>query len=104
MENERHNLSTKSDAPCLLMGLDGVTYQALLGDLSLTGAMIKMNVNASHGLHVNEMCGLVLRDNPNRSSSKYTGMIVKLDSDTVQISFNQQGHKHQKYHSTPPSS
>jgi len=97
MESKRHNLITNSDSPCLLMGLDGVTYQALVGDLSLTGALIKMSDNVSHGLHVNEMCGLVLSDNPNRSASKHTGMIIKLDSGLVQISFNHQGNPHQRH-------
>lgn len=97
MESDSHEFVVKSASPCHVMGLDGVTYQALLGDLTLTGALIKMSDTAPHGLHVGEMCGLVLRENPNLSSSKYTGLIVTLESDFVRISFNHQGHTHQKH-------
>jgi hypothetical protein len=104
METEKHDFNNKSDLHCLLMGLDGVTYQALLGDLSLTGALIKIRDNVPNGLHVGEMCGLVLSDNPNLSSSKHTGTIVTLDPDFVRISFHHQGHPHQKHTYSPPPS
>ena len=92
MESERH---------CLLMGLDGVTYQTLLGDLTLTGALVKMSDNIHHGLKVGEMCGLVFRDNPELSSTKHTGKIVRLDSGSVGISFKHQEHQHQKKKYSP---
>src|SRR6185369_10355089 len=96
MKSELHDFETKTDSHCLLMGIDGVTYHAQLGDLSLTGALIKLNDKVPNGLHVGEMCGLMLSKNPKLSSAKYTGRIVKLDSDSVGISFNHQEHQHQK--------
>ena len=104
MERERHNIRTKSDLHCLIMGLDGVTYQALLGDLSLTGALIKMSDNIPHGLHVGEMCGLMFSNNFNMSSEKHTGKIVRLDSGSVGVSFNNQEHQHQKKKYSPSTS
>jgi hypothetical protein len=83
------------------MGLDGVTYQAQLGDLSLTGALIKLSGTVPNGLQVGEMCGLLLNGNPKLGPAKYTGRIVKLDSDGVGISFNHQEHQHQKKKYTP---
>lgn len=94
----------ETDAHCLLMGLDGVTYHALLGDLSLAGALIKLKDNVPNGLHVGEMCGLMLSAKPQLSSAKYTGRIVKLDSDGVGISFNHQEHQHQKKKYSPSAS
>ena len=96
MKNENHDFGIKKDSHCLLKGLDGVTYQALLGDLSLTGALIKLSDNAPNGLHVGEMCGLMLSDNPKLSSAKFTGRIIELDSGSVGISFNHQEHQHLK--------
>lgn len=96
MERERRDLRTKSNSHCLLIGLDGVTYHALLGDVSLGGALIKMSDNVSHDLHVGEMCGLMLSDEFNMSSEKHTGRIVRFDSGSVGISFNQQEHRHLK--------
>ncbi len=82
---------------CLLLGLDGVTYQALLGDISLSGVEIDIGDNVSHGLNVGEICGLIYSDNPKLSPTKHTGMIAKLDScGNVRISFNHQEHRHQK--------
>jgi c-di-GMP-binding flagellar brake protein YcgR len=101
MKSEIHDFRIKSDSHCLLMGLDGVTYKALLGDLSLTGALIRLSDNVPNGLHVGEMCGLMLSDNPKLSSAKYTGRIVKLESDSVGISFNHQEHQHQKHKYSP---
>lgn len=96
MERERRDLRTKSDSHCLLMGLDGVTYQAVVGDISSGGALIKMSDNVSNDLHVGEMCGLMFSDNFNMSSEKHTGKIVRLDSGSVGVSFHNQEHRHLK--------
>jgi hypothetical protein len=86
----------KSESKCLLMGLDGVTYQAELVDITPSKALITMSGDAPHGLHVGEMCGFILRNNPGVPPDKHTGMIVTLDSGSVEISFNHQEHHHQK--------
>jgi hypothetical protein len=104
MGSERHNFRTRSNSHCLLMGLDGVTYQALLGDLSVSGALIKMSDNVPHGLHVGEMCGLMFSDNFKMSSEKHTGKIVRLDSGSVGVSFNNQEHRHLKKKYSPSTS
>ena len=100
---ERNNLRAKCDSLCKLIGLDGVTYNVKLGDLSLGGARVEMEDKVSHGLHLGEMCGLVLRDDDMSSSTKLTGTIVRLESGTVGISFKSQEHQHQKKKYTPRS-
>jgi len=91
----------KSASNCLLMGLDGITYQALLGDLSFNGVEIEIG-DVSHGLNVGEICGLIYSDKPEQSPSKHTGMIAKLDSGgSVRISFSHQEHRHQKNKYSP---
>ncbi|MDD2539691.1 MAG: hypothetical protein PHH28_01440 [Desulfuromonadaceae bacterium] len=102
MKSEKDDFKIIAGSHCLLMGLDGVTYQALLGDLSLTGAVIKLNSNIPNGLHVGEMCGLMLTGKTKLSSEKYTGRIVELSSNGVGISFNHQEHQHQKHKYSPP--
>ena len=101
MKNEKPDFRKKPDSHCLLMGLDGVTYQASLGDLSVAGALITLSDNAPNSLHVGDMCGLMLSSRPALSSSKYTGRIVSLDSDSVGISFNHQEHQHRKHKYAP---
>ena len=102
MKNESPNFGTSRGSHCLLKGLDGVTYQALLGELSLTGASIKFLDNVPHGLQVGEMCGLMLSDNPKLSSTKFTGRIIELKPGGVGISFNHQEHQHKKHKYSPP--
>jgi len=92
MERKKPDLRTKSDSDCLLIGLDGVTYQAVLGDISPTGALITMDKDTSHGLHEGEMCGFMLRNKRTAPFAKHTGTIVTLDSGNVVISFNHQEH------------
>jgi c-di-GMP-binding flagellar brake protein YcgR len=103
MERERRDLRTKSDSHCLLMGLDGVTYQAQLGDISIGGALIMMSGDVSYDLHVGDMCGLMLSDSFNMSSEKHTGKIVRLETGSVGVSFHNQEHIHQKKKFIPPS-
>jgi len=82
---------------CLLMGLDGVTYQVrLVGDISQSGASLTMSDSVPHGLNVGELCGFMLRNSIGTSSTKHTGTIVSLDSSSVEISFNHQEHRHLK--------
>lgn len=95
MERERRDLRNRSDSQCQLMGIDGVTYQALLGDISSGGAMVMMNDGIFHDLHVGEMCGLKIRE-LNMNSEKRTGKIVRLESGSVGISFHNQEHRHLK--------
>ncbi|HIJ87041.1 MAG TPA: hypothetical protein HPP97_05065 [Desulfuromonadales bacterium] len=89
-------MSIKIGSECLLMGIDGVTYQTLLGDISERGALVSMSKNISHGLQIGEMCGIMLCDKPSASSTKHTGMIISLDSGNVGINFHHQEHHHQK--------
>ena len=96
MKSKNDDFRINGESHCLLLGLDGVTYQALLGELSLTGALIKVSDSVPNHLHLGEMCGLKLSGNHNMSSSKYTGVIVELDTGSVGISFNHQAHWHQK--------
>ena len=103
MEKERRDLRTISDLSCQLRGLDGVTYHALLGNISLGGALIKMSDNVSHDLHVGEMCGLMFRDKINMNPERLSGKIVRLDGGSVGITFHNQEHIHQKKKFIPHS-
>ncbi|MEI6306376.1 MAG: PilZ domain-containing protein, partial [Deltaproteobacteria bacterium] len=80
MKKKGSDLTTKFVSNCLLKGLDGVTYQAVLEDISPNGALIIMDKDAPHGLHVGEMCGFMLRNKPNVIPTKHTGRIICLDA------------------------
>lgn len=89
-------METTNESKCLVVGLNGVTYQARLAEISPSRAILAMNDDASHDLHVGEMCGFLVRDNPKVPPDKHTGMIVALDPGSVEVSFLHQEHHHQK--------
>ena len=95
MKKKGLDLTTKFVSNCLLKGLDGVTYQAILEDISPSGALMKMDNDAPHGLHVGEMCGFMLRNKLNVIPTKHTGRIISLDTNVVKITFSHQEHNHQ---------
>jgi hypothetical protein len=64
---------------CLLMGRDGNTYDALIGNISLGGALIR--VNSDTHLQVGDMCEIVFSEKPALFPLKRTGKIVRLDSE-----------------------
>ena len=96
MTIKRQNFRIRYDSQCLLMGLDGITYNGQIGDLSLNGARVSIGEEICHGLHLGEMCGLMWGSDPKSSPTKYTGRIVRIDSGTIGISFNQQEQRHLK--------
>jgi len=96
MEGIRHEIRTKSDLICLLIGIDGVSHQALLGNISLGGVLVRIDNKDSKELHVGEMCGLMLHDSHNMNLDRHTGKIVRIDSDGVGVSFQNQEFRHLK--------
>ncbi|MBW4056806.1 MAG: PilZ domain-containing protein [Proteobacteria bacterium] len=90
MESTRHNLRIKGDSHCLLTTCNGITYHARLVNLSLSGALVDIDNNISYDLHLEDTCELTLSETPNTSSTKFTGIIVRLESDVVGISFTHQ--------------
>jgi hypothetical protein len=66
MSSEKDNSRIKGNLRCLLIGLDGGTHNAQLGDISESGALLMMDdEHVQESLHVGEMCGLMFRDRHN---------------------------------------
>jgi hypothetical protein len=97
MSSEKDNSKLKGNLSCLLIGLDGGTHYARLGDISESGALLMISgEDIQESLHVGEMCGLVFRDRHNMNPEKHTGKIVKLESGQVEVSFTHQEHRYMK--------
>jgi hypothetical protein len=96
MEGKRHEIRSKSDSICLLIGIDGVSHQALLENISLGGALVRIDNKDSKKLHVGEMCGLMFHDSHNMNPDRHTGKIVRIDSDGIGVSFQNQDFRHLK--------
>ena len=82
---ERHHSRIKFESQCLLMGHDGDTYEALLDDISLSGALVQVS-DETH-FQIGDMCDLMLSDESAEFPIKRTGKIVRLDSEMIGVSF-----------------
>ena len=85
MLNQRLHSRSKDYSYCLLMDRYGDIYGAFLCDISLTGALFKLDDN-SH-LHVGDLCDLMLRDKSATFPVKRAVKVVRLDSDKMGVRF-----------------
>jgi hypothetical protein len=67
------------------MSSEGNAYDALLGDISLGGALVR--VNSDTHLRVGDLCDLMLSDKQALIPLKRTGKIVRFDSKYMGVSF-----------------
>ena len=87
MESQKRLHSrTKYYTYCLVICRDGNSYDALLGDLSLGGALVR--VNGDTHLQVGDLCELMLSDKPALFPLKRTGKIVRFEPENyIGVSF-----------------
>ncbi|MDD2897544.1 MAG: PilZ domain-containing protein [Desulfuromonadaceae bacterium] len=85
MKTQRHHCRVECDSQCLLTGQSGVTYHASLSDISLSGALVM--VDGGTNFTVGDACDLVFSDSAAKFPLKRTGKIVRVDSDTIGVSF-----------------
>ena len=86
MEIHRLHSRVKCESNCILIEPDGSFYEALLEDISLSGASVEVNEDTH--LRVGDLCDLMLNDNSAVCPLKRTGKIVRLDSGrNIGISF-----------------
>jgi hypothetical protein len=82
---KRLHSRTKCYSYCRIMCRDGNIYEALLGDISLGGALVK--VSSDTHLHVGDLCDLMLSDNSALFPLKHTVKIVRFDSQNMGVCF-----------------
>jgi len=81
----RKHLRIKVEVQCLLMGRDGVSYEALLDDISLSGASVR--VSADTHFRIGDICDLMLSDESAKYPVKHSGKIVRVDSGIIGVIF-----------------
>jgi c-di-GMP-binding flagellar brake protein YcgR len=86
MKSQRRQYSRiKCHSHCQLMDRDGNTYQGLLGDISLGGALVK--VNGDTPLQIGDLCDLMFSKKSAVFPLKRTGKIIRSGSRNMGISF-----------------
>lgn len=81
----RKHLRIKIEVQCVLKISDGTAYEALLDDISLSGASIK--VNSDTDFQIGEMCELMLSDESSKFPISHTGKIIRIDAGLIGVSF-----------------
>jgi hypothetical protein len=88
MGNQRLYTRVKGDsANCILMELDGRSYQALLENISIGGALIKVSEGVPYGLQVGDECTLTLCSDSGSCSSRHFCRVVRCDYVNMGIQF-----------------
>jgi hypothetical protein len=73
-------------AKCIL-NFDGVDFQGVIENISLSGALIKLNDNMPDSIRPGDTCDMIFSSNPDVYPVKYTSTLVRLDSPLVGIEF-----------------
>ena len=85
---QRQYVRMKGDsANCILMELDGNSYRALLENISLGGALIKVSDSVPYGLQVGDECTLTLCSDTGSCSSRHFCRVVRHDAANMGIQF-----------------
>jgi c-di-GMP-binding flagellar brake protein YcgR len=74
------------EAKCIL-SFDGFDFQGVIENLSLSGALIKLNNNLPNTIHPGDNCDLMFNSDPDLYPVKYTSKVVRVDSEIIGIQF-----------------
>jgi hypothetical protein len=86
MGSNRQYIRIKCDSQCILMDIDGSTYEAMLGDISLGGALVKIS-SVPGKFQVGDVCDLMLCTDPDSCPVKHTCRVIRTDSANMGVRF-----------------
>lgn len=86
MGSKREHLRVRCESPCIL-NYEGINYQALLDNISLGGALVKVSDMQPERLYIGAVVNLMLCSNPDLCPTKYTCKVIRLDSPDIGIKF-----------------
>jgi c-di-GMP-binding flagellar brake protein YcgR len=87
MGSRRQYTRFDCDSECIQMEIHGDTYDVLLEDLSLGGALVKVSNGVPNSLQVGDMCNLMLCRNPDSCPLKHSCRVVRHDSVSMGVRF-----------------
>ena len=87
MGSQRQYTRFECDSESILMELDGNTFDVLLENLSIGGALVKVSDGIPQNLNVGDICSLMLCDNPDSCPVKHSCRVIRLDSVNMGVRF-----------------
>lgn len=85
MDNRRTHDRLRFEAQCYLKVNDAETYEVLLDDISLSGALLK--VKPKTNFQIGDACELVLSEVSAAFPVKHICKIVRVDSEVIAVNF-----------------
>lgn len=73
-------------AKCIL-NFDGFDYQGVIENISLSGALIKLDNKIPNSVHFGDKCDMMLCSNLDSYPVKYTCKVIWLDSANIGVEF-----------------
>ena len=86
MDEMGHGLRFHCDAKCILI-FEGFDYHGVIENVSLSGALIKLDDKVPISIHPGNRCDLMLCGNPELCPLKYTCKVIRLDSAIIGVQF-----------------
>jgi c-di-GMP-binding flagellar brake protein YcgR len=74
------------EAECILK-FDGGDYEGVIENISLTGALIKLDNGMPDNIRPGDTCDMIFCSRPDVYPLKYTSTVVRLDSALIGIEF-----------------
>ena len=87
MANQRQHVRNKSDAECIVTDDAGNTYGAMLQNISLGGALIKVKDGVLASMEVGDICRMLLCDQADSCPIKRICRVVRLESVSLGVQF-----------------
>jgi len=86
MDNMVHSSRIVCEAKCIL-NFDGFDIQGVIENISLSGALIKLDSKMPDSIKPGDMCDMIFCSNPDLYPVKYTSKVIRLDSAIIGIEF-----------------
>ncbi len=88
MENKGQSFRILCDAVCIL-NFAGRNYKGVIVNISLTGALIRIDANAPEGIKPGGECSLMLCGDAEECPIKYKCKIIRTDAKCVGVQFSE---------------
>lgn len=86
MGSARGHLRVRIESSCILCYED-VNYHVLLENISLGGALVKLEHKKPDSLYIGAKVDLMLCSNPDLCPTKYSCKVTRIESESVGINF-----------------
>jgi len=86
MDKMMHSSRIVCEAKCIL-NFDGVDIQGVIENISLSGALIKLNNQIPDSIQPGDVCDMIFCSNPDLYPVKYTCKVIRLEPALIGIEF-----------------